>query len=88
MPISGSLWESGFGRRDDGHVALVSAATAELHHAIREGVKGVVLADADVIAGVVLGAALANEDVARDGDLTAVDFDAQSFAFRFAAVLG
>ena len=47
-----------------------------------------VLADADVCAGMVLGAALANEDVACNAHLAAINFDAQSFAFRFAAVLG
>ena len=87
-PNSVSLWKSGFGRRDDGHVALVAAATAEFHNAIREGVEGVVLADANVVAGVVLGATLANKNVACDADLAAINFDAQSFAFRFAAVLG
>ena len=83
-PVSNSKplgMRSGFGRRNDGYVALVAAATAEFHHSVREGVEGVVLADADVVAGVVLGTALANENVACDADLTAVDLDAQSFAF-------
>ena len=47
-----------------------------------------ILADSDIVAGVMLRAALTNENVARDADLTAINFDAQSFAFRFATVLG
>jgi hypothetical protein len=41
----------------------------------------VVLADADVQSGIMLCAALANEDVACDACLAAIDLDAQSFGF-------
>ena len=79
---------SGFGCRDDRHKALVAFAATEFHDAICEGIQGVVLADSDIVAGVMLCAALANENVARDADLAAINFDAQSFAFRFATILG
>ena len=45
-----------------------------------------VLADADVDARVELGAALADDDVARDDGFAAVDFYAQAFRFRVATV--
>jgi len=58
------------------------------HHRARyEGKQGVVFADADVFSRMVAGAALANNDVAGNGRLTSEDFNAQSFAFRFASVL-
>ena len=45
-------------------------------------------AHADVIAGVVDGAALADDDVTGDAMLTTEDFNAQTFAFGFATVAG
>ena len=45
-------------------------------------------AHADVVAGVVDGAALADDDVTGDAMLTTEDFNAQTFAFGFATVAG
>jgi len=41
----------------------------------------VILADADVFARVVFGAALANDDVAGEDELAAVALDAKAFTF-------
>ena len=60
----------------------------EFDHAVDESEEGVIAADADVLAGVVGGAALADDDVAGDALLAAKDFDAKSFAFGFATVAG
>ena len=43
--------------------------------------KGVILADTDTDARVELGAALANEDVTGENELTAVTLDAKAFRF-------
>jgi hypothetical protein len=51
-----------------------------------EGEEGVVSADAYVFAGVVFGAALANDDVAGYYFLTAIYFNAQPLALGLAAV--
>src|SRR5690606_41808960 len=53
---------------------------------VLEREQGVVLADADVVAGVVLGAALADDDVAGEHELAAVALHAEAFRFRVAAV--
>lgn len=52
-------------------VAAVLSAFVELHHAVDEGVQGVILAHTHVLAGVVGRAALADDDVAGDALLTA-----------------
>src|SRR5690606_37333447 len=73
---------------DHAHDAAVVAGLAEGHHAIAEREQGVVGPDAHVLAGVVLGAALANDDVAGDGLLPAEELHTQSFRVRFATVVG
>ena len=57
-------------------VAAVLAAFVEFHHAVDESVERVVLAHADVLAGVVGCAALADDDVAGDAFLTAKNLNA------------
>src|SRR3954469_11489989 len=76
---------SRFGRlhRDGGAAA---GAGVEGHPAVRLGEQGVVLADADIGAGVELGAALTDQDVARDHDLIAELLHAQALAGGIAAV--
>ena len=56
---------------DDADVAAVFAAFVEFHHTVDQGVERVVFAHADVLAGVVGGAALTHDDVAGDALLTA-----------------
>ncbi len=68
-----------FGSRDDGNgAALLFTLDGELDHAVLECEEGVVLAAANVFARVEFGAALANDDVASQNELTAVALDAQS----------
>src|SRR3954452_12714127 len=65
-----------------------TGAGVEGHPAVRLGEQGVVLADADIGAGVELGAALADEDVAGDHALVAELLHAQALAGGIAAVPG
>lgn len=60
----------------------------ELDHTVDEGEEGMIAADADILTGVVGGATLADDDVAGDALLATEDFDAKSFAFGFATVVG
>ena len=59
-----------------GDVAAVAASTMEFDHAVDEGEEGVILAHADILARVVGGAALTDDDVAGDALLTTKDFHA------------
>lgn len=59
------------GSRDDAHIpTLQRALDGELDGSGDLGEKRVVLADPDIVAGVELGAALANDDVASRNQLT------------------
>lgn len=62
-------------------VALHRALDGKLHHTGRLGIEGVVLADADVFAGMELGATLAHDDVAGCDELAAKSLDAEAFRF-------
>src|SRR6185436_17930793 len=83
-------WERLFGgqcrRRGHVHLDLAARAGAEGNHAVRGGEQGVVAADADVGAGVHLGAALADQDVAGQYLLAAEALHAEALAVRIAAV--
>ena len=61
---------------EDADEGAVFAAFVEFDDAVDEGVEGVILAHADVLAGVVDGAALADDDVAGDAFLTAKNLNA------------
>ena len=68
-----------FGGRNDGHrAALLFALDGELDGTVLQCVEGVILAAADVFARVEFGAALANDDVAGENELTAVALDAKT----------
>ncbi len=56
-------------------------ADSKYYCAINQSVDGVVLAQAHVLAGVVLCATLTLDDIACLGELTAKDLHAESFAF-------
>ena len=58
--------------------AIPGALDGELDDAIREREQGVILAAADIFARVEFGAALANDDVAGENELTAVALDAKT----------
>ena len=67
---------SGFG--NDRYDALITRALVEIHHAIYESVEGVVLTYAYIGAGVVLRAALANDDVTCDHFLATPNLHTES----------
>src|SRR5699024_6419703 len=67
---------------------LASALGAEGDRPRRQGEEGVVLATADVVAGVELGAALTHEDLARVDGLPTETLDAESLGVGIAPVLG
>src|SRR5665213_3329711 len=64
------------------------AVDVVLHLAVGHREERVVLADADVAAGVEAGAALADQDGARVHLLAAVGLEAEALAFGIAAVAG
>ena len=69
------------------HVRFACAFLAEFDGAVYKGEERVVFTDTHVFTGVVNRAALTNDNVARLCELTAKKFDAESLAFRLAAVL-
>src|SRR5690606_12075785 len=69
-------------------LAVVRAPGHELHLAVGGGEEGVIAAHADVDAGVNAGAALTDDDVARQNLLAAKALDAKAFAFGVASVTG
>jgi len=68
-----------YGRYVDEFAAVF--AFCEEDCAVHKGIERVVFADAYVEAGVVLGTALALDDVAGFSELTTEDFYTESFAF-------
>ena len=70
-------------------IALVAAgALREFHGALAQCEQGVVFATADVLAGMEVGATLANNDVAGDDVLATKALHAKSLGMRVAAVTG
>ena len=62
--------------RNHGDVAAVLATFVELHNTVNEGIKRVVTTDANILAGVVGGATLTNDNVAGDAFLTTKNLNA------------
>ena len=73
-------------RRDDRHERAITGPGAELYLARDLGKDGVILAHADIVAGVPFGAALAQDDIAGDDGFATEFFHAQAPARRIAAV--
>ena len=73
---------------DDVHKGFVALLLLKFHDAVALGVQGVILAHADVLARIVLRAALTHDDVASDSGLSTEKFHSESFAFRLATVVG
>src|SRR6478752_2921896 len=91
VPPSQSFgWERLFGRerrrREHVHLDLAAGAGAEADHAVDRGEQRVVAAETDVLAGVHLGAALADQNIARQDLLAAEALHAQPLAVGIAAV--
>ena len=70
-----------FGRKH-GDVTTPATLGGEFHRALHEGEKGVVTAQADVVARVELGAALADDDVAGQHALAAELLHAEALASK------
>src|SRR5690348_12054055 len=66
--------------RENRYVRAPLVAFAELHVAVRGREQGVVPAHADIVAGMKLGAALADDNVAGDNRFAAEFLHAQSLA--------
>ena len=66
----------GFCVWNDRHHALVKACLLEIHCAVNQSVEGIVLANTNIIARVVLCTTLANDDVACDALLATPNLDA------------
>jgi hypothetical protein len=75
-----------FGRRYDINALPAFLEEPELHDTVREGEEGMILAQTTILARGELGAALANDDVARDGLLAAVELYTKAFGLTIAAV--
>ena len=69
------------------HLAF-GAERQPLHLAIDEGIKGVIAPDTNVLAGLVLGATLANQNRAREDFFAIVALDAEELRIAVAAVAG
>src|SRR5437773_3597557 len=87
-PFGSTLQRARLGcRRNDADEGLLAGALDfELDFAVDEGEQRVILADADVDAGVHFGPALADDDGSRDDRLAAEGFDAKPCGLRIAAV--
>ena len=73
-------------RSDDLDGLLIATAPGEFHDAIGEREERVVFAHADVRAGVELGAALAQDDIAGKDTLTAEFLHTQALALGVAPI--
>ena len=74
--------------RIDGDERLVVFFLHELNDAVALGIEGVVLAHTDVLARVVLRAALTDDDVASNGCLTTENLHSESLTCGLTTVLG
>src|ERR1051325_4851988 len=83
---SGRRFGLGLLHRIDAHLVAAPALVLEAHHAVDQRVDGVVGAQPDVVAGVPLGPALTQDDVAGRDLLAAVLLDAAVLRIAVAAV--
>ncbi len=67
---------------------LAACDVLELDLTVNERKQGVILADADIVAGMYCGTSLADDDVACLYSLTVRLLNAKTFCFAIAAVLG
>jgi hypothetical protein len=65
---------------------LIASTPCEFHDAVRECKERIVLAHADVRAGIILRTALPKDDVACDDALAAEFLDTQTLTLRVSAV--
>lgn len=73
---------------NDAYFLFFAVDVLELNHAVAQSEEGMVAADADEISGVDFGAALAQDDRARQNILTAETLHAESLRVGIASVFG
>jgi len=66
----------------------VFVSFGENNATVYQSEQGVVFADPHIATGMMTGTALADDDIAAVGQLSAKNLDAQALTFRFAAVFG
>ena len=64
--------------RKDGDIGSAFSLLLELDDAVTQGVQGVILAHADILARIVLRAALTDDDVTSDSGLSTEKFHSES----------
>ena len=74
--------------RENGDEGFAFTLLLEFDDAVTKSIKSVILAHADVLAGIVLRAALANDDVTSNGGLSTEKFHSESFTSGLTTVLG
>ena len=72
----------------NGALTTILAHALELDGAVNQSKQGVIAADADVNAGMDVGASLANQDVAGQDELTVCTLHAQALGLGITTVLG
>jgi hypothetical protein len=73
-------------RRNDVDNRLATRTLGEEDAAIDKSKQRVILTHTDIFAGIVLGTALANDDIAGENDFSAITLYAKATAFRVASV--
>ena len=66
----------------------ILAHSLELDVAVDESEEGVIRTLADIVAGMDVGSALSDKDIACENELTVASLDAESLGLRITAVLG
>ena len=72
----------------NGALSAILALALELDGTVNQSEQGVIAADADIDAGMDVGASLANQDVAGQNELTISTLHAQALGLGITAVLG
>ena len=72
----------------NGALSAILALALELDGTVNQSEQGVIAADADIDAGMDVGASLANQDVAGQNELTISTLHAQALSIRITTVLG
>ena len=86
-PDAAGIFQFLFFGRVDAHALAILADPLEPHHAVRQGEQGIVRADAHVVAGMDVGAALPHQDVAGQNKLPVRPLDAETLGLGIAAIL-
>mgnify|MGYP005605567777 CR=1 FL=1 len=72
----------------NGALTAILALALELDGTVNQSEQGVIAADADIDAGMDVGASLANQDVAGQNELTVSTLHAQALSLGITTVLG